>query len=487
MSSTLFRAPIVALFAAAAAATATVTAPSLHAAAFAESPHLDAVAVNDDVADDIPGDAVPARASDKTLPNARQLALQELELGALVEYGISTVAGVDRRSTPSPLVFHPDDLDARTWVSAASAAGARFVVLTVREPSGFCLWPSAASNYHVGVTPWRDGKGDLVRDVVDACRAQGLAVGFRLSAADTGLGVAATPGKPGARSAFGDRVAHREKLLAQLRELCTNYGELCLVWIEEEYDPFGWDTIDAETREPIGSGPGEELAALVHQLQPGAVLLGTPFPEARRLAGERGFAPDPLILSLTPGHDPRLRPDFAGWLAPIAVGRARDSKRRLFGARDLVESWQRSVGAGATLVFELDIDGEGHVPPAVRTTLEDFGAALAWRHAPHAARDLVLAWGESRHPSLDLGQPIAVDRVVLGEDLFLGGQRVFAHVVEVEVDGRWEIVSRGTTIGRQRVHAFAPVVTQRIRLRITDATHEPVLSRMDAYNSLRTR
>jgi alpha-L-fucosidase len=431
----------------------------------------------DDWAVEAPRAALPG------LPSPRQLALQQTELGLLVEYGIATVAGVDRRRTPSPLVFHPDELDVRTWTAAALAAGARMLVLTVREPSGFCLWPSAASNYHVGLTPWRDGRGDLVREVVAACRAAGLAVGFKLSAADLGLGVAATPGRPGERAVLGDRRALHERLMAQLTELCTGYGPLALVWIEEEYDPFGWDALDAETRRPLGSGPGEAIAALVHELQPGATLLGTPFSEARLLVGERGFAPDPLLLLLPPGHDPRLRPDFTGWMAPLAVARARDSKGKLLGARQLLESWHRAVGAGATLFLTLDLDGEGQVNAEAQRALEQLGRELAWRHTPHPARDLILAWGATRHPLLDLGEPLPVDRVLLAEHLALGGQRVRAHVLEAELEGRWQVISRGTTIGARRVHAFPQVTTQRLRVRVTEASDEPVLERMSAYDS----
>lgn len=417
------------------------------------------------------------------LPSARQLGLAQLEFGLVVDFGLSHVAGVDRRQTPTPLLFHPDEIDPSTWAAAARAAGARLLVLTVREPSGFCLWPSAAASFSVALTPWRDGRGDLVREVVEACRNAGLAVGFKLSAADLGAGVAATPGRAGARSAFGDRAGLHDRLLAQLRELCTGYGPLALVWIEEEHDPFGWDVRDAETGEPLGSGPGEALAALVRELQPGAALIGTPFPDVRPLAGDRGFAPDPLLLAPPAGHDPRLRPDLSAWLAPLAVARMRDPKGKLYGARNLVESWQRSVGAGATLLLTLDLDREGHIAPEVRAALEGLGDALAWRQTQLPARDLMLALGETRQPLLDLGEPRTVDRVVLAEDLALGGQRVHAHTLEAEVDGRWQEISRGTTIGHQRVHTFTPLKTQRLRLRITQSDDEPVLARMSAHDS----
>lgn len=435
------------------------------------------------VGDDLEPAAPPARPA--PLPHARQLALAELELGVLIEFGIATVAGVDRRRTPSPLVFHPDQLDASTWMDAARAAGARLVVLSVREPSGFCLWPSRASDYHVGLTPWRDGRGDLVREAVAAAREAGLAVGFKLSAADFNRGVSATPGRPGARAVVGERAPHLERLLGQVRELCSDYGPLALVWIESDYDPFGWDTVDAATGQAIGSGPGERLASLVRDLQPDAALVGTPFPDVRLLASERGFAPDPLLLVPPPGHDPRLRPDLSAFLAPLALAQARDPRGKPFDARQLAESWQRSVGAGATLLLTLDVDGEGHVGAGARAALAALGAELAWRHHPLAAREALLTWGGTSHPLLDLGEPVTLDRVVLGEHLALGGQRVRAHLLEAEVDGRWVELARGTTIGHQRVHAFAPLRTQRVRLRVTDSDGEPALGRFQAYDSTR--
>jgi alpha-L-fucosidase len=157
-------------------------------------------------ADDTP-EEVAGKAAFVT-PSPRQIAWQELEFAAFVHFGMNTFT--DREwgdGKESPSLFNPTDLDARQWAEAVKAAGARMLILTAKHHDGFCLWPSRHTEHSVRNSPWRGGKGDVVREVSRACRAAGLKFGLYLSPWDRH------------EPKYGDSPAYNEHFRNQLREL----------------------------------------------------------------------------------------------------------------------------------------------------------------------------------------------------------------------------------------------------------------------------
>jgi alpha-L-fucosidase len=196
---------------------------------------------------------VSIAAAGRTAPSPRQLAWQRLEFYGFIHFTVNTFT--DREwgdGSESPVLFAPDELDAVQWVQACASAGMKGVILTCKHHDGFCLWPSAYTEHSVSSSPWREGQGDLVREVADACRAAGLAFGVYLSPWDRH------------EPSYGDSERYNAFFLNQLRELLTGYGEVFCVWFDGA----------------CGEGPNgkrqvydwDAYYRLIRELQPNAVI-----------------------------------------------------------------------------------------------------------------------------------------------------------------------------------------------------------------------
>lgn len=154
-------------------------------------------------------------------PSRRQLEWQRLEFYGFIHFGINTMTGREWGMGHEDIeLFNPVNLDAEQWVSICKSAGMRALILTCKHHDGFCLWPSRYSRHTVANTPWRQGKGDVVREVADACQRQGLKFGVYLSPWDR------------TEASYGEGRLYDDFYVHQLTELLTHYGEIACVWLD---------------------------------------------------------------------------------------------------------------------------------------------------------------------------------------------------------------------------------------------------------------
>jgi len=451
------------------------------------------------------------------VPSARQLAWHDLQFYGFIHFTVNTFTDKEWGYGDEPeRTFNPTALDARQWARVARDAGMKGLIITAKHHDGFCLWPSRYTTHSVKSSPWRDGKGDLVRDLAQACREYGLKLGIYLSPWDRN------------HAEYG-RPAYLEYYRNQLRELLTNYGPVFEVWFDGANGGDGYYGGARETRRIDNTTyyDWDNTRAIVRELQPQAVMFSDAGPDVRWVGNERGVAFETSWYAINragifPG-DPTYtkkaagRPDGADWVPPevdvsIRPGwfyhAAEDAKVKTID--QLVAIYEQSIGRGANLLLNLPPDRRGLIPDPDVERLTAFARRITATYATDLARQARAASDQTRGGSssrfaatrVNDGDPqsywatddgvaaggvtltwpraVTLDRVALGEAVALG-QRVSAWTVEAEVDGAWTPVAEGTTIGIRRIATFAPVTTARLRVSITHALACPTLTTVSAF------
>lgn len=366
-------------------------------------------------------------------PTPAQLQWQRDGVGVFLHFGLNTFFGVEWSDGTLPASgFDPAQLDARQWVDAARTAGAAYVVLTAKHHDGFCLWPTATTDYSVAASPWRNGHGDVVRELADACAEAGMGLGLYLSPWDRH------------EPRYPDPVAYDEVYCAQLTELCTQYGDLVEVWFDGAGSAgrvYDW----------------ERITGIVREHQPGAVIFNMGDPDIRWIGNEDGLAADPVeyVVDVTPNDvhtDAMLGLGGARYLPPECDVSLRhgwfwqpgDEPKSL---EHLLGIHYRSLGLGANLLLNVPPNRDGLIDAADLARLAEYSTELARRFgAPREAE--LTAFGDGRWRA-DFGADVVLDHLELEEEL-ADGQRIAGHRV---LDGGEEACAGGT-VGVRRLHAF---------------------------------
>jgi alpha-L-fucosidase len=414
----------------------------------------------------------------RPVPSRAQLEWQRDELAMFLHFGVNTFT--DREwgdGREDPAIFVPAHVDCRAWARTARAAGFRTLILTAKHHDGFCLWPSKMTTHTVASSPWRGGQGDLVREFVEACRAEGLKPGLYLSPWDRH------------EPRYGDSPKYNDFYCDQLTELLTQYGSIHEVWFDGAN----------------GEGPNGKKQAydwprvwtLVRRLQPAAVMFSDAGPDVRWIGNERGAAGDtnwstvdPAVVTVPGMSGPQVmrmlqRGDPAGtaWRpgetdVSIRPGwfhhPAEDA--RVKTADQLVSLYLTSVGRNSKLLL--------NVPPTRDGTLGDIDSArLAGMHdaltalfAINLAQGRRLRWRRTGDRSavaeIDLGRAARVSIADFGEDI-AHGQVVARYTFEGRDTGDWQRLSTGTTIGYRKLDRVDPVSVRYLRLTIDEAVDSP--------------
>jgi alpha-L-fucosidase len=416
-----------------------------------------------------------APSTDFLVPTPEQLAWQRDGFGVFFHFGVNTFAGKEwSDGTLAPQIFDPSDLDADEWVRLAHDIGAAYVILTAKHHDGFCLWPTATTDYSVASSPWKDGEGDVVREVAEACRRHGMKLGLYLS--------------PWDRNApqYQDPAAYDEFYLAQLRELCTDYGSLYELWFDGAGSAgreYAWDRI------------GE----LIDELQPGAMVFNMGPSTIRWVGNEDGLAADPVQYVTTSADlnnydDDVVETEDARYLPPecdvsLRKGWFWQPGEEPKSLAHLLAIHDRSIGLGASLLLNIPPDRRGRIDPADAERAAEFGTALRARFGAPVEGTLTASTGGV---DVDLGGTVRLDHVELVERLE-DGQRITAHRV---LDSAGRVLAEGGTVGVRRIHRLAePVQTSSLRLEVEgegaviervavhDAVGAPVPDLAEAYRA----
>jgi alpha-L-fucosidase len=411
-------------------------------------------------------------------PSPSQLAWQRDELALFLHFGVNTFT--DREwgdGHEDPSIFAPSALDAHQWARAARNAGARCLILTAKHHDGFCLWPTRTTTHSVSASPWRSGKGDVVREFVDACRAEGLKAGLYLSPWDRN------------NPAYGDSPKYNDLYCDQLTELLTRYGPIAEVWFD------GANGEGPNGKRQVYDWP--RFFRLVRQLQPNAVMFSDAGPDVRWCGNEKGIAGDPNWSTVNPDvvtfpgedapgvSDALQHGDPAGTVwrpAEVDVSirpgwfyhAAEDERVRT--VENLESLYFSSVGRNGKLLLNVPPTRDGLLHSTDVARLAGFRARLTSLFERDIARDArssssVITPGRFE-VELDFGRAVPVAVARLEEDI-TRGQSVARYTLYGAAAGDWRVLSQGSTIGYTKLDRFEPALVRRVRLAIEGAAGIP--------------
>ncbi|XP_074587841.1 alpha-L-fucosidase 1-like [Curcuma longa] len=439
------------------------------------------------------------------IPSASQLQWQRREVIMFFHFGVNTFTDTEwGTGDESPWLFDPDGLNADQWMDAAEAAGASLVILTAKHHDGFCLWPSQYTDHSVAKSPWKDGKGDVVGEFVDAARSRGIDVGLYLSPWDRH------------EKTYGRETEYNEFYLAQLHELLTKYGSMSEIWFD------GAKGADAAKMNYYF----RDWFETVKQLQSSINIFSDAGPDVRWVGDETGGAGDPcwstvnrtklrigdasLISYLKTGD-----PHGTDWVpaecdVSIRPGWFWHKNETAKSVSQLLEIYYNSVGRNCVLLLNVPPNPTGLVSGDDTQRLKDFRAAIARifsndlatgsaatasseRGGPDggfAAANVLdsddqtfwAADGSDQEDEhwIELALPEANTsfNVVRIQEVIALGQRIMEH----EVYADEELVAKGTTVGYKRLHRLTTSVTAaRVKIRITKSRGTPLLSAMGLH------
>jgi alpha-L-fucosidase len=394
-------------------------------------------------------------------PSPQQTAWQDLEIGVLIHFGPNTF--MDREwgdGAADPRVFNPTALDAGQWVTAAKAAGARYVVLVAKHHDGFCLWPTAETAYSVKACPWRNGKGDLVREVADAVHKQGLKFGIYLSPWDRH------------EPRYKNNAQYDEYYRKELTELMTRYGEITELWLDGAGSEGHVYDFDSYVRILRTYQPNTLIFADVGFLQYGDI---------RWVGNESGHASEDNWNVVDRLGYLRWRPAEAD--TPLRTAHwfwHPNDEKSLKGLAELVETYHKTVGRGAQLVLGLAPDNRGLLPESDVARLRSFGDEIR-RIYGSGGEQPDEEWSSTAPLEIETGEPAIFDRAVTMERLS-GGQRVERYAIEAWDGSQWNRLAAGTTIGHKKIDIFPRTTASRVRLRIVAASAAPQIREFRLYD-----
>lgn len=481
-------------------------------------------------------------------PHPRQLAWQQCEFTCFVHFGINTFTGREWGSgKEDPKVFNPSDLDTDQWCRAMKAAGMKLVVFTAKHHDGFCLWQTRYTRHSVASSPWRGGRGDVLRDLSESCRRHGIKLGVYLSPADL-YQIENPEGLYGNRSTysmrpiprpvegrpFADRRTFRyrvddynEYFLNQLFELLTEYGPVHEVWFDGAHPK----------RKGGQTYTRNQWVELIRTLAPDAVI-AVKGPDVRWCGNEAGRTrkaewsvipiegtPEQWEWKDMTGRDlgsmGRVRQvlgkrGFLRWW-PAETNTSirhgwfwRNEQQGVKSVQHILDIWYRSVGGNTVFLLNIPPNRAGHFAARDVKVLEEVGATLARTFADNLASRAAAAASSARPGNeprraldhntttcwmpaegdaspelvLTLDRARTFNRIMLQEQVRDHSQRIASLAIDVQRDGNWHQIAADTIVGYKRICRTPIVRTDKVRLRILEARLTPTVSTFGLYYEL---
>jgi alpha-L-fucosidase len=462
----------------------------------------------------------------QVVPSQRQLQHQMLEFYSFVHFTVNTFTGKEwGDGTEDPAIFNPKKLDARQWVEAVKTAGMKGLILTCKHHDGFCLWPSKYTNHTVAASPYREGKGDIVKEVSDACKEAGIRFGVYLSPWDRNSQL------------YGQGKAYDDYFINQLEELLSNYGEVFSVWFDGA----------------CGEGPNgkkqvydwERYYEVIRRLQPDACIsvcgpdvrwcgneAGNTRPSEWSVVPERTRDTEKIADNSQKQDDQSFRQrKISAWDLDLGSREIMEMEDKLIWypaevntsirpgwfyheseddqvkpLSQLIKIYENSVGGNATFLLNIppNKDGLFHENDVKRlyelgdyikktysnnileTASLEASCAVTGHEIDCVRTDSYDSYFRTRDGECDCSitirwkEEVEISHIVLKENILLS-QRVERFLVQARFDGKLENIYEGTVIGYKKIINVKRIRTSELKIHILDARVAPTLSFIGVY------
>jgi alpha-L-fucosidase len=454
----------------------------------------------------------------RVVPTERQIEYQEMEVIGFIHFNINTFTGKEwGYGNEDPKLFNPTELDAEQWARVAKESGIKELILTAKHHDGFCLWPSAYTKHSIKYSLYKNGKGDIVREFVNACRKYGIKAGLYLSPWDRHRADYGTP----------KYITYYEN---QLKELLTNYGKIDEVWFDGANGGDGYYGGANEKRiiDRKKYYPWKEIWGIVRELQPNALIFSDAGPDIRWIGNENGHAGKTFWSTINadtlfPGT---ANPEYLNTGDPNGkmwvVGEAdvsirpgwfyhREQDSLVKSPQELVDIYYKSVGRNAVMLLNIPPDTRGLIADKDIKALKEFREILSETFKKNLAYGAKATASDYRmnlrkfSPNnilddnnstywatddtvrqatieVDLDSLTEFDRIMLQEPIRFG-QRISSFEIQVLIQNKWESVAHGTTIGYKRLLRIHPVKTNKVQILIHNAISPPTLSNFGLFKA----
>jgi alpha-L-fucosidase len=450
------------------------------------------------------------------VPSANQLRWQQMEYYAFVHFSLNTYTDQSwGYGNEDVKLFNPEKLDCRQWARICKEAGMKGIIITAKHHCGFCLWPSKYTEYSVKNAPWKNGKGDVVREMANACKEYGLKLGIYLSPWDRNH---PDYGKPEYISYFRN----------QLTELLTNYGPIFEIWFDGANGGSGYYGGANETRKIDAKTyyDWSNTYKLIRKLQPNIVIWndGGDRGDLRWVGTEAGYVGETNWSLLNAKGDVPFNMLHYGiengdsWVAAEVNTSIRpewfyhpSEDAKVKTVPQLMETYYNSIGRNASLLLNFPIMPNGLIHPNdekaafgfAKAVKDAFSVNLVSKAKATASNvrgnskqfDGINAIDNNKETywatnndvknallTLDFGKPTTINRFLVQEYIRLG-QRVKAFTIEALVDGNWKEIAKGTTIGYKRILRFPTIKATQVRFNIIDSKACPLICNIGIYDA----
>ena len=428
------------------------------------------------------------------VPSEKQLRWQTLELTAFLHFGMNTFTGNEwGNGKDSPSLFNPTELDCRQWVKALKDAGFKMAILTAKHHDGFCLWQTETTEYCVRNSPWKGGKGDVVRELSEACKEFGMEFGVYLSPWDRNA------------ECYGDSPAYNAFFIRQLTELLTKYGNVSEVWFD------GACAEGPNGRRQVYDWPA--ILKTIHTLQPDAVtaIMGD---DVRWVGNEGGvgretewsvtaFTPESYERAACQNNNLRITGMSKDLGSRELLAKAQEvfwypsevdvsirpgwfyhsyQDTQVRSLENLVDIYYKSVGRNSVLLLNIPPDTRGLIHEIDAARIKELKSYIDETFKTDFIAGRTMLWKADSQESkeFDVKSGSVFNTLMIREDI-ANGQRVESFTLEGLYDGQWQKIAEGTTIGYKRLLKFPDTSTDKIRITIGSTRSTARISEVGLY------